>query len=152
MSLITAWFWPDVSSRKTALFAINEGFGVAVVLTLYQFAASAVLASREGTIEVAVDGSVIALCYAFAAVGLRKKSRFAAVFGLAIFVLTSIYSWTSFVPLSLPIIVLVALALLHGIRGAFAFSRFAPLPSGTPRIQDSFRAVSGEPEHKAVQE
>jgi hypothetical protein len=152
MSLIAAWFWPTVSTRKTALFAINEGFGVAVVLTLYQLATAAVAASQERGVETAIGGLVVAACYAFAAIGMRKKSRVAAVLGLSAFVLSNIYSRASIVPVSLPIVMLVALALFHGIRGTFAFNQLAPLPAGTPSIKDSFLAVSAGSEQKTVQE
>jgi hypothetical protein len=52
MGLGATWFWPDVSSRKDVLFAIDEAFWVAVIVGVFTAAFSAIESGRSGQLEV----------------------------------------------------------------------------------------------------
>jgi hypothetical protein len=146
MTLLQSWFWPDVGSRKNALAAINETFwvilflaGLTAVFTLIGFARD----SQEGD---RLWGLVSAACLAGVAFGIRRKSRSAAVAGFALYIAGRAWAWmASGHPGSVTLFVLVSLALWHGVRGTFAFHRFAPSAAGTPSIEDSFRSFGQPP-------
>jgi hypothetical protein len=81
MTLLQSWFWPDVSSRKNALAAINETFwvtmflaGLTAVFTFIDFA-------RDWQAGDRLWGFVGAAFLAGIAFGIRHKSRAAAVAG-----------------------------------------------------------------------
>jgi hypothetical protein len=141
MTLFSSWFWPDMNSRKNALFAISEAFyvmlGVASLLALFTFVDFA----RGWEFDDRLWGFVEAIFLAGIAFGIRHKSRAAAVPGFALYVLDRVGQWVATGhPGSLLLTIMVALALLHGVRGTFAFHRFAPLPANTPSIEQSFRS------------
>lgn len=145
MTLFRSWFWPDVSTRKNALFAITEAFwvmmGVACLLLLFTFVDFA----HGWEVDDRLLGFAEAALLAGIALGIRQKSRIAAVAGLALYVLGRIGLWAATGrPGSLSLTILVALALLHGVRGAFAFHNFAPIPADTPSIEQSFRSFGPE--------
>jgi hypothetical protein len=146
MTLLQSWFWPDVSSRKNALAAINETFwvtmflaGLTAVFTFIDFARDWQAGDRSW-------GFVGAAFLAGIAFGIRHKSRAAAVAGFALYIAGRAWSWmASGHPGSIIVSILVGLALWHGGRGTFAFHRFAPIAAGTPGIEDSFRSFGQTP-------
>jgi hypothetical protein len=144
MTLLQSWFWPDVGSRKNALAAINETFwvtlflaGLTAVFTFIGFARD----SQEGD---RLRGLVSAAFLAGMAFGIRRKSRSAAVAGFALYI-AGRPGWHPVTRGSVTLFVLVSLALRHGVRGTFAFHRFAPIAAGTPSIEDSFRSFGQPP-------
>jgi len=146
MTLLQSWFWPDLSSRKSALAAINETFwvtmflaGLTAVFTFIDFA-------RDWQAGDRLWGFVGAAFLAGIALGIRHKSRAAAVAGFALYIARRAWSWmASGYPGSIIVSILVGLALWHGGRGTFAFHRFAPIAAGTPGIEDSFRSFGQSP-------
>jgi hypothetical protein len=91
-------------------------------------------------------GFVGAAFLAGIALGIRHKSRAAAVAGFALYIARRAWSWmASGYPGSIIVSILVGLALWHGGRGTFAFHRFAPIAAGTPGIEDSFRSFGQSP-------
>ena len=146
MTLLQSWFWPDLSSRKNALAAINETFwvtmflaGLTAVFTFIDFA-------RDWQAGDRLWGFVGAAFLAGIALGIRHKSRAAAVAGFALYIARRAWSWmASGYPGSIIVSILVGLALWHGGRGTFAFHRFAPIAAGTPGIEESFRSFGQSP-------
>jgi hypothetical protein len=83
MTLLQSRFWPDLSSRKNALAAIDETFwvtmflaGLTAVFTFLDFA-------RDGQAGDRLWGFVGAAFLAGIAFGIRHKSRTATVAGFA---------------------------------------------------------------------
>ena len=141
MTLFRSWFWPDVSTRKNALSAISEAswvmVGVACLLTPFTFVEFA----RGWELDERLLGFAEAALLTGIAFGIRQKSRVAAVIGFVLYVIDRVGLWVETGhPGSLVITILVALALLHGVRGTFAFHNFAPISANTPSIEQSFRS------------
>lgn len=146
MTLLRSWIWPDVSSRKNALFAITEAswvmVGVACLSALFTF----VDLAHSWELDERLLGFAEAALLAGIAFGVRRKSRSAAVAGFALYILDRIGLWAAIGrPGSLTLTILVAAALLHGVRGTFAFHNFAPIPANAPTIEQSFRSFGQEP-------
>lgn len=140
MTLLQSWFWPDVSSRKNALAAINETFWVMMFLAALTAVFTFIDFAQNWQADDQLWGFVSAAFLGGIAFGIRQKSRTAAVAGFALYVAGRIWSWIGTGHGgSIVLFVLVALALWHGIRGTFAFHRFGPIAAGTPSIEDSFR-------------
>jgi len=141
MTLFQAWFWPDVSTRKNALHAINEAFwvttAVAAYWTLFALVGALARGAGDGFDPVTLVEPVL---LAAAAVGIRFKSRAAAIAGLGIYAAEHLATLLATGRLSLFLTAMVFLALLHGVRGTIAFHRFSPIPEGTPSIEKSFEA------------
>ena len=147
MSLLAAWFWPKVKDRKNALFAIQEAYCVAAALGVIT-AIFAVLGFMRGTSEgLDVEALASALLFGGAAFGIYRKSRIAAVTGLVIYLAGRGYAWVRIGPSMGVIPVLVTLALLHGVRGTFAYQRLPPRPAGLPSLAQSFQALEKDPEN-----
>ena len=141
MTLFSSWFWPDVSTRKNATFATTEAFyvllGVATLVALFTFVDFA----RGWEFDERLWGFAEAAVLVGIAFGIRQKSRVAAVAGFALLVLDRIAQVAvTGHPGALLLAIAVALALLHGVRGACAFHKFAPIPANTPGIEQSFRS------------
>ena len=141
MTLLQSWFWPNVSSRKNALFAISEAFWVLLAVAAFQALLTFVNFARTREPTDSLLGFVDAALLAGIAVGISCKSRTAAVAGFVLYLADrATQIMLTGRPGGIALTFLVALALLHGVRGTFAFHRFAPIPEGTPSIEDSFRS------------
>jgi hypothetical protein len=142
MELGASWFWPKVDSRKNALFAISEAFWVMVAVAALTAVLTAVVMLSPTDTENSYLGFVLAAIYGLAAAGIWFKSRFSAVTAFIIYLsVRSLAILQSGSIRGLLLTVAISLALLHGIRGTFAFHRFPPIPAGTPSVEDSFRLM-----------
>lgn len=142
MSLATAWFWPNVGSRKNALFAIEEAFWIPLALSVFSlvFALVEFLRAQESDFEIL--GFANGLFFGGIAFGIRRRSRIAATAGFGLFVLSRAFLLPPTGLGSFVIATLIALALLQGVRGTFAYHKLPPLPAGMPSIEQSFQAVA----------
>ena len=145
MSLLGAWFWPKVSDRKNAQFAINEAFCVAVVLAVITVILATVEVLRDGTEGLDAEAFGSALIFAGVGFGIYRKSRIAAISGLVLYVVGRGYAWAKVGPNLGVIPVLVTLAFLHGVRGTFAYHKLPPRPAELPSLAQSFAALEQNP-------
>ena len=145
MSQVANWLWPNVKSRKDALFAIDEAFWVSIVVAALTAAFTGVDAGRSGISAGDISDFIGATVLAGVAFGVRWKSRAAALAAFVLYVLSQITLWITTGHGNLVVGALVALALLHGVRGTFAYSKLTPLPLGTPSVEQSFRAFAANP-------
>jgi hypothetical protein len=145
MSLLAAWFWPKVSDRKNAQFAINEAFCVAIALAVIAavFATIQVMQSSEDGFDAEPFVSIVV--FSAIAFGIHRRSRIAAISGLVLYLVGCGYAWVRFGPNFGVIPVLVALAMVHGVRGTFAFQKLPPRPEGLPSLAQSFGALQHNP-------
>ena len=72
-------FWPDIQNSSDVDYLGTQGFWVCVAVAIFSFAVSAFV----GQI---VSGTVVLLFYYLSGVGVRERSRFAAVMALAMYV------------------------------------------------------------------
>src|SRR5215472_6129091 len=137
MTLTAAWFWPSVNSRKDALFAIEEAFWISVIASIFSliFVLIEFLHGQESDFDIL--GLATSVFFAGVAFGIRRKSRIAATAGLVMYVLLRIFLLPPTGLGSFTIGALIALALLHGVRGTFAYHKLPPLPVGMPSIEQS---------------
>jgi hypothetical protein len=142
MGLAAAWFWPKVNSRKDALFAISEAFWVALSVAILTLVFFLIGFLRSAQSDVGFEGFFSFALFVGIALGIRQKSRIAALAGFILYVLSQGYFWVANGHGNLVIPPLIALALFHGVRGTFAYHRLPPLPAGLPSLEQSFKAVA----------
>jgi hypothetical protein len=145
MSLLAAWFWPRVSDRKDALFAIQEAYCVAAALAVITAILATAEVLRDTTEGMEVEGLASAVVFAGIAFGIYRKSWVAAISGLALYLASRGYAWVKVGPNLGVIPILVALAFLHGVRGTIAFHKLPPRPEGLPSLAQSFGALGQNP-------
>ncbi len=145
MNLLAAWFWPKVSDRKNAQFAITEACLVAVALAVITAILATVEVLRPATEGPGAEAFVSPVVFAGIAFGIYRKSRLAAISGLALYLAERAYVLVKVGPSIGFIPVLVALAFLHGVRGTFAYHKLPPRPEGLPSLAQSFEALSQTP-------
>lgn len=73
-------FWPDIQNASDVDYLGTQGFWVCVGVAVFSFAASAFV----GQI---LSGAIVLLFYYLSGVGVRERSRFAAVMACAMYVL-----------------------------------------------------------------
>jgi hypothetical protein len=144
LNLTAAWFWPKVSNRKGALFAIEEAFWVSLVLSFFTFLFVLIDFLRVQEANFDSLGLVYSVLFAGVAFGIHRRSRIAAAAGFGLYVLLRAFVWPPTGLGSFVIATLIALALLHGVRGTFAYRKLPPLPVGMPSIEQSFKAVASD--------
>ncbi|NEQ31463.1 MAG: hypothetical protein F6K04_10725 [Leptolyngbya sp. SIO4C5] len=120
--------WPPINTPAEAKQVAKQGFWAAVcVATLTAIFALVAIALGESILDMPIDawsfvdvGIFIAI-----ALGIRKLSRIAAILGLIFYVLGQIYMWTTvgFQPNGIPIMAILVMAFINGIRGTFAYHR-----------------------------
>jgi hypothetical protein len=149
MTLGRAWLWPPVSTRRYALAAINEAFWITICVAAFMLLFVLIGASRNAAEGFELSRLVVPLLLMVIAFGIRAKSRIAALAGFTVYVLSRLYFLGTVGP-SLIVLVLITLALWHGVRGTFAYHRLAPIVEGTPSIEESFRSMKADPQtHKS---
>ena len=117
------WYWEDVSDISGAEKAIKGGFWAAVfVASVTSLVAALALA---GTKLLGIDASAFldAAIFAAIAVGIRRKSRFAAVAGLCLYILERIYMMQRSGAGGIVMGIFLTLLFLNAVRGAFAYHR-----------------------------
>jgi len=145
MSLVNEWVWPDVSIRRKAQMAIDEAFWVAVAVAIFRAIWVLIGYLRDSSNGPDGPGLLATICFSGLAVGIRFRSRVAAVIAFALYVFEILYSLVLHPRLPLVAIV-VAFALFAGVRGTFAYRKLPPKTENLPNIADSFKAVKGPSE------
>lgn len=148
MSLVNEWVWPDVSIRRKAQMAIDEAFWVAVAVAVFRAIWVLIVYLRDPSNGPDGPGLLAAICFGGLAVGIRFRSRVAAVIAFALYVFEIIYGLVLHPRLPL-IAIIVAFALFAGVRGTFAYRKLPPKVENLPNIADSFKAVKGPSEAPA---
>jgi hypothetical protein len=143
VNLWRMWFWPNVAIRRQAQYAINEAFCAAALVTVV----TAVLAAMAiyGDSVPDIDPSALAEATIFAGItfGIYRRSRTAAVAGLALYVLERGYLiYISGGPRNVLWSFVIAMAFVNGVRGTFAYHRLPPAPTGLPPIEQSFQDMA----------
>ena len=145
MSLLAAWFWPRVSDRKNAQFAITEAFCVAAVLALVTALLATVELMKSTSEGTEADAFASALVFGGISYGIYRKSRISAISGLVLYLASRAYAIATVGSRPGVISLLVALAFLHGVRGTFAYHKLPPRPAGLPSLAQSFEALGRTP-------
>jgi len=140
-----SWFWPNLSNRRLINFAIDEGYfaaiaaaALAVLRALFAF-----LLLRE--LEALFFPLLDAVIFVSLAVGIGRRFRAAAVGALSFHVLGYLYMAIQHGPGGLLFAILIAVALLNGVRGTFAYRTLPAAPPGTPSLKESFDAFRKVP-------
>jgi hypothetical protein len=147
-----SWFWPNLYNRRLINFAIDEGFWAAIVAAVLAVlrAIFGFLLSRE--LEVLFFPFLDAVIFVSLAFGIRRRSRAAAVAALSFHVLGYLYVAIQHGPGGLLFAIFIAVALLNGVRGTFAYRTLPAAPPGTPSLKETFDAfrkvpIPSDPEH-----
>ena len=130
-------FWPPVNTREAAQELIDLAFWA--TLFLAGLSALIVVLAALGYIAVGIEthlsallGGLVLLLLAW---GLRKRSRTAAVLGALLYATNIIVIWElgrARHPIAAIINFFILLALIHGVRGVFAWHRPSrPTSDGT---------------------
>jgi hypothetical protein len=133
--------WPDVSIRRKAQYAIDEGFWAATIIAAVAAIAAGYVIAGEPDPTLSLNVYAGAAAFVAIAVGIRLRSRAAAITGLILFIANRIYSCVTFGPNFIWQSLFLAVGLLQGVRGTIGYYKLGPKPVGMPSIEDSFRAV-----------
>jgi hypothetical protein len=122
----TNLFWPDVETIEGAKWATRQAFWAAIFcvgVTLFFVVLS--LFGVEIIKGFGVSSLIDAALFAAIAFGLRRKSRFAAVAGLVLYLAERAYSWTETGSIggNPALAIVLILGFVAGVRGAFAYQR-----------------------------
>jgi hypothetical protein len=120
---MSSWYWEDVSGVSGAEKAINGGFWaalfVAVVTSLFvglSFAGISLLGIGPAAL---LDAGIFAVI----AIGIKRKSRFAAVAGLILYIIERVYMFQRGGTGGMVMGIVFTLLFLNAVRGAFAYHR-----------------------------
>jgi len=144
MSWTEDWIWPKVDLRRKAQNTIEEGFWAACFVAVFAAAFALISVLRDaGSVDFYQPG--VAVLFAGLAFGIRRRSRFAAICALCLYVLQRIVFWApGFGPYQ-ALSLLFVLAFVNCVRGTFAYHRLPPLPPNIPSVEQSFQAFAKEP-------
>jgi hypothetical protein len=138
---VKTWLWPDVGIRREAQYAINDGFWAATFIAVVSAVAAGFVIAGDSDATLALNVYAGAALYVAIAVGIRLRSRAAAIAGLVLFTADRIYSTVTFGPHFLWQTLFLMAVLLHGVRGTIGYHKLPPKPAGMPSIEESFRAL-----------
>jgi hypothetical protein len=134
-----SWWWPSVETATTARKAIRKAFWVTVILAVVTAAFAALwLGSGVAPLELHDAWSLAdSILFAVLAIFVFRGSRVATTLTLVFYVVESLYliSKNALGAGSIVTTVVFTLALIHGLRGAFALRKHlatATLQPGLP--------------------
>jgi len=132
------WWWPDVSSAEFAEKAVRQGMWAAIVVAGITALVAAYAAGSGTKVGGFVDAwsFVDAVIFGAIAIGIYRKSRFAAVAGLIMFLLEKALQVQSGMSAGAMFMAVVfALCFAHAVRGTYSLHRLrtqAPAGPVTP--------------------
>jgi hypothetical protein len=117
------WYWEDVSELSRAEKAINGGFWAALIVAC--ITSLVVLLTFAGVQLFGLNAWAFldAAIFAAIALGIKRKSRFAAVAGLCLYVFERIYMMQRGGAGGIVMGILFTLLFINAVRGAFAYHR-----------------------------
>jgi hypothetical protein len=128
------WYWEDVSDIGGAEKAIAGGFWAALFVAGVTTLVVVLSLAGVRLFGIGVSALLDAVIFAAIAVGIKRKSRFAAVAGLALFVLERILMFRSTGVASIFLGIVLALFFLNAVRGTFAYRRLKAGAQAQPPI------------------
>ena len=88
---MSAWYWEDVTSVSGAEKAMNGGFWAALFVAIITSLVASLSFAGVHIFGIGASAFLDAALFAAIAFGIKRKSRFAAVVGLCLYVLERIY-------------------------------------------------------------
>jgi len=120
---MSSWYWEDVSDLGGAEKAINGGFWAALIVAC--ITALVVSLSFAGVQLLGLNAWAFldAAIFAMIAIGIKRKSRFAAVAGLCLYIVERIYMMQRGGASGIVMGILFTLLFINAVRGTFAYHR-----------------------------
>ncbi|GLQ88256.1 hypothetical protein [Dyella flagellata] len=119
--------WPEISNVEQAVQASNMGASAAIIIAAVN-AIVATISIVKHTNIVGVNGAgyVDATLFALCAWGIYRRSKLAAIAGLALFATEKVYQFATQPKalLGLGLALCLMLFLISGVRGTFGYHRF----------------------------
>jgi len=139
------WMWPEIHDEASAITAVNQGAAWAIVVAIVDAAVGSVylLTVRPPVTSLVVWVYAEAALVGLLAFAISKRSRVAAVIGLA-FWLVSI-GFKLIQGRSLYLAFLVLLGFIGGVRGTFAYGKYRTASAGRTLNELDARAGSTSP-------
>jgi len=150
MSWIDDWVWLKVDSRRRAQNAIEEGFWAAIFVSAMTAVYLLINALKDPE-QVTLGELLGIVLFGSLALGIRYRSRAAALAALILYVLDRVYAISSGAHGNLVLPLLITLTFLNAVRGTLAYHSFPPLPANLPGVEQSFKAM-GYPSPKSEQD
>jgi hypothetical protein len=139
MNEVKKWLWPDVSSRRQIEFAILEGYWACFLVAAITFLFNLIGLFRSFEPQTLILFGLAAV-FGGLAYGIEHHSRAAAVTAFVLFILYRLAMILFYGFQGWLFSILVAVALLNAMRGAFAYRNLPAPPPGTPTLEQSFNA------------
>ncbi|MGB3311577.1 MAG: hypothetical protein WBG32_06590 [Nodosilinea sp.] len=129
------WFFPPIVTKADARKVANQGFWAAIIVAVGT-AVFAMLATTMGPIEGVPTNAwafIDAGIFVAISLGIRKRSRIAAIAGLAMYWLELVVMWSTTEFQSgeangLFMAALLTISFINGIRGTVAYHRLVKQP------------------------
>jgi len=128
------WYWEDVSDLGGAEKAINGGFWAALIVAC--ITALVVSLSFAGVQLFGLNAWAFldAAIFAMIAIGIKRKSRFAAVAGLGLYIVERIYMMQRGGASGIVMGILFTLLFINAVRGTFAYHRLKETGQPQPTV------------------
>ena len=120
---MSAWYWEDVTSVSGAEKAMNGGFWAALFVAIITSLVASLSFTGVHIFGIGASAFLDAALFAAIAFGIKRKSRFAAVAGLCLYVLERIYMLQRGGAGGIVMGILFTLLFINAVRGAFAYYR-----------------------------
>ena len=120
---MSAWYWEDVTSVSGAEKAINGGFWAALIVAIITSLVASLSLAGVHMFGIGASAFLDAALFAAIAFGIKRRSRFAAVAGLCLYVLERIYMLQRGGASGIVMGILFTLLFINAVRGAFAHHR-----------------------------
>jgi len=129
---MSKWYWEDVSDLSGAEKAINGGFWAAVIVACITSLVAALALAGIKLLGIDASAFLDAAIFAGIAVGIKRKSRFAAVAGLCLYVFERLYMLQRGGTGGIVMGIFFTLLFINAVRGAFAYHRLAGQAQARP--------------------
>jgi hypothetical protein len=129
---------------------MNEAFWAAIVLAGLTALFTTLSLTGIANFGLGASSFLDSAIFAGVALGIRRRSRAAAITGLVIYGLGRMYVWFVLGHFSVAVYqYILILAFVNGVRGSLVYHKLPPKPANQPALEESFRmlaSVANEPD------
>ena len=118
------WLWPYITDTETAQKASQQGYWACIFCAAATILLVAINYFGTNLLNFTPWALLDAFLFIIIGWGIFKMNRFAAVAGLALYIIERISMWAEHGPKNFVMAIIITLMFINSVRGVFAYNKY----------------------------